>query len=229
MQSDLELFRGSPSPPPGPTHPPRSHPPLNTRSYWRKRAVTSLRHAGVAAWVRRAVGIAVTWFPYVHPGCLPSVWAHKRRVPAILFFFFFVRSCLVLVGGGWLPSAKASCSRKPAGCSSQPIACCSFHLLLSFFFLSSFVPRAIYVPYSPTCGHAVHPLPHPPFCTRAPCVPACALTSSAGVRRCSEHHSTSHKPVPDRAALSSHSETAPSVPMNSLRVVCPCKYMLKYE
>lgn len=191
--------------------------------------MTSLRHAGVAAWVRRAVGIAVTWFPYVHPGCLPSVWAHKRRVPAILFFFFFVRSCLVLGGGevGFrLRKLLAAGSRLVAPVNqlhAAPSTC------YSLFFLSSFVPRAIYVPYSPTCGHAVHPLPHPPFCTRAPCVPACALTSSAGVRRCSEHHSTSHKPVPDRAALSSHSETATSVPMNSLRVVCPCKYMLKYE
>lgn len=30
-------------------HPPCSHPPLNTKSYWRKRVVTSLRHAGVSA------------------------------------------------------------------------------------------------------------------------------------------------------------------------------------
>lgn len=38
-------FTESPQPP----HPPCSHPPLNTKSYWRKRVVTSLRHAGVSA------------------------------------------------------------------------------------------------------------------------------------------------------------------------------------
>lgn len=188
--------------------------------------MTSLRHAGVAAWVRRAVGIAVTWFPYVHPGCLPSVWAHKRRVPAILFFFFLSGAAWFL--GGGLASVCESFLQQEAGWLLRSTNCMPL-LPPATFFLSSFVPHAIYVPYSPTCGHAVHPLPHPPFCTRAPCVPACALTSSAGVRRCSEHHSTSHKPVPDRAALSSHSETATSVPMNSLRVVCPCEYMLKYE
>lgn len=68
MQSDPKLSE-SLLKTPSHTH---THPPLNTESYWRKRVVTSLRHAGVSVWVRRAAGIADTLLPYVHPVCSPS-------------------------------------------------------------------------------------------------------------------------------------------------------------
>lgn len=69
---------------------------------------------------------------------------------------------------------------------------------------------------SPTCSHCATP---PSLFSMCASICVCA-DSLAGVCRCSPYHSASHKPVPappnTHTALSSHSETVMSVPMNSL-------------